>query len=185
MKDLKKGLREFSKILRKAKQKGDIKGYALIGGVAVSARSRPRATKDIDFLVHAEEYALSKTIPKMISKKGYEYKIFKGGLLDPINGVIRILDEDGGEFVDLIPLFWNWQKEAIENAEEIEIFDGIIIPIAKTEDLIVLKLKAGGSQDMLDAQELLKASKLGLDRDRLMKLAKRARVDKKLSRLLK
>lgn len=186
MKDLKKGLKEFAELLKKAKERGELKGYALIGGFAVSARSRPRATKDVDFLIHAEKEVVFKTLPELISRKGYKFKIYKGDLLDPINGVIRVFDEEGNEFVDLIPIFWNWQKEAVEYAEEIKIFDDVRVPIARIEDLIVLKLKAGGPQDMLDVQELLKAGKIGkeLDAERLKVLAKSARVDKKLAKLL-
>lgn len=172
--------------LKKAEQKGDITGHALIGGVAVSARARPRATKDIDFLISGDRTFLKSGLPDLLTKKGYKYKMFKSDMLDPLNGVIRVFDDDGTEFVDLIPVFWKWHLDAIEHAEEIEIFDGIKIPVARAEDLIVLKLKAGGLQDMLDVEELIKAAGLegGLDKKRLFDLAKRARVDKKLGRIL-
>lgn len=186
MKDLKKGLKEFSLFLKKATQKGELTGYALIGGVAVSARARPRATKDIDFLVSGDGAFLTSGLPDLISKMGYKCKMFNGDMLDPLNGVIRVFDNDGSEFVDLIPVFWNWHMEAIKHAEEVEIFDGIKIPVARVEDLIVLKLKAGGPQDMLDVHELIKAAKFGRgpDKGRLLALAKQARVDKKLARIL-
>ncbi len=154
--------------------------------MAVSARARPRATKDIDFLIDADKDFFKSILPKLVSTKGYKFKIFKGDLLDPINGLMRVYDEDGNEFIDFIPVFWNWQRESIANAEEIEIFGGVKIPIARIEDLVVLKLKAGGPQDMLDVEELFKAVKQGesLDKERLINLAKRARVDKKLKRFL-
>jgi predicted nucleotidyltransferase len=184
MKDLKKGLKEFAGLLNKARERGDIRGYALIGGFAVSARARPRATKDVDFLINAEREVMFKTLSELISEKGYKFKIYKGDLLDPVHGVIRVFDKEGSDFVDLIPVFWDWQKEVIEHADEIKIFDDVTVPIARIEDLIVLKLKAGGAQDMLDVQELLKAGKLGnnLDIKRLRTLAKSARVDKKLAK---
>ncbi|MBU0504571.1 MAG: DUF6036 family nucleotidyltransferase [bacterium] len=180
MKDLAKSLKKISKILKKSKEKGDIKGYAMIGGMAVSARSRPRATKDIDFLISADP---DSDFSKLFSfPKDYKIKKFKSDRFDPINGLVRVYDNDGNELIDLIPVFWDWQNEAIKHAEEIEFLE-TTIPIAKIEDLIVLKLKAGGPQDLLDIEELLKAAHhKKLNKKRLLELAKRARVDKKLSK---
>lgn len=186
MKDLKKGLQKFSDILRKVCDKGDIDGYALIGGVAVSARARPRATKDVDFLVQADrEYFTKESIQKILPK-GFSFKIFKSDRLDPLNGVVRIYDEEGNELVDIIPVFWKWQDDVIKAAEQIEIFEGVSVPIAKIEDLVVLKLKAGGAQDMVDIEELLKATAVtdDFDKVRMLDLAKQAGVDKKLKKIL-
>lgn len=186
MKDLKKGLEEFAKLLNKAKEKGELEGYVLIGGLAVSARARPRGTKDIDFLVKADKSFFTKTVPGLAAKKGYTCKLYKGDILDPVNGLVRIFDEDKNEFIDIIPVFWRWHEDVVNNAEEIDISKGISIPIARIEDLIVLKLKAGGPQDMLDVNELIEVSKkTKIDVERLKELAKKARVDKKLSRLMK
>jgi len=182
MKDLEKSFKKLADVLEKAKALGEVKGYALIGGFAVSAHARPRATKDIDFLIQAEKSFYQKTFPAIMNKQGYVVKAFKGDALDPLNGLIRIYDADGQELADLIPVFWDWQQETIDKAENIDVF-GRRVPVAAIEDLIVLKLKAGGAQDLLDVQELLKVAKTHpFNKQRLQQLAKRARVDKKLAK---
>ena len=186
MKNLEKSLEEFAGELDKAFKKGELAGYALIGGLAVSARSKPRATKDIDFLVSAEKDFFSKTFPEILESKGHSYKIFKGGWDDPVNGLIRVYDEDGSELVDIIPVFWKWQDEIVKNAEKLKVFEGVSIPVARIEDLVILKLVAGGPQDMLDIEELLKVGKVqqNIDKERLLNLAKRAKESRKLKELL-
>ena len=56
------------------------------------------------------------------------------------------------------------------------------IPLVKPEGLIVLKLKAGSFQDIADASKLLIEAEYDLQK--LRRLAKRARVDKRLDRLM-
>ena len=185
MKDLEKELKLLSSKLSKLQKEGKIKGYSLIGALAVSAHARPRATKDIDFLVSADKDFFFKLFPEILKKKGYSLKVFKGEIGDPVKGLIRIYDkEDKTELADIIPVLWNWQDEIVENAEKIELL-GISIPVARLEDLIVLKLKAGGPQDILDTEELLKTAKISkkADFERLNSLAKRAGVSKKLQTL--
>jgi predicted nucleotidyltransferase len=186
MKDLEKELRNLSQELSKLQKQGELKGYSLIGALAVAARARPRATKDIDFLVSADRDFFFKTFPEILKKKGYELKVFKGEINDPVNGLIRIYDKgDKTELADIIPVLWNWQDEIIMAAEKIKVFD-VPIPVARIEDLIVLKLKAGGPQDMIDAEELAKAAKISkkIDLERIQSLAERAKVSKRLKTLL-
>lgn len=185
MKNLEKGFKKFSEILKKSKANGEVSGYVLIGGLAVSARARPRATKDIDFLIAAEKKFYEETLPIIVSAQKCTMKVFTSNQLDPLHGLVRIYDSTGQELVDLIPVFWNWQNEIIGHAENIEVF-GRSVPVARIEDIIVLKLKAGGPQDMLDVEELFKAAKAThLNKKRLCELAKRARVDKKLAKFLR
>ena len=64
----------------------------------------------------------------------------------------------------------------------VEVLKGISIPLVRPEGLIALKLKAGSFQDIADASKLLVEAEYDLKR--LRKLAKRARVDKRLERLM-
>jgi len=185
MKDLEKELKIFSAELSKLQEEGKLNGYSLVGALAVSAHARPRATKDIDFLVSADKGFFFKQFPEILKRKGYTLKVFRGGLDDPINGLIRIYDkEDNTELVDIIPVFWNWQDEIVKGSEKVNLF-GTSIPVARIEDLIVMKIKAGGPQDILDVEELFKAAKISkkLDHHRLDTLAERAKVYKKLKNL--
>ena len=182
MKDLEKELKKLSRELSKLQEKGELEGYTLVGALAVSAHARPRATKDIDFLVSEGKDFFFKLFPEILKRKGYELKVFRGGIDDPINGLIRIYDrESGTELADIIPVIWNWQEEIVSAAEKIKVFD-TSIPVARIEDLIVLKLKAGGPQYLLDAEELIKAAKISKKADfgRIKALAHRAKISKPL-----
>ena len=186
MKDLEKELKRLSLELQKLQKEGELKGYGLIGALAIAAYASPRATRDIDFMVSAECDFFFKVFPEILKKKGYKIKVFKGGINDPVNGLVRIYDkEDGTELADIIPVMWNWQDEIVAAAEKVKIFD-ISIPVVRVEDLIVLKLKAGGPQDMIDVEELLKAARISkkFDMERLTSLAERAKVSKSLKALL-
>jgi hypothetical protein len=187
MKELEKELKLFTRELKKAKEKGKVKGFALIGALALAARAKPRATQDIDFLVSAEKDFFKDHFPKIITAMGYSFKFFKGGIDDPLNGLLRIYAKNGTQIVDLIPVFWKWQDEMVEATQELRISNGLSVPVALAEDMVILKLKAGGPQDLLDVQELLRAMKLGagIDKDRLTSFAKRAGISKKIDAVLK
>jgi len=185
MTELKHILPEVAKVLNSLKKEGLIRSYALIGGMALAARGFPRATKDLDFLINTQEDLFKKKIPLRLHKFGYVVKLHKGDFGDPIKAIIRILDKDLTPLVDLILANWKWQVEMINAAEKLS-FKGIPIPILEAEDLVVLKLKAGGLRDLLDAEELIKVVSLSgeLDKKKLLLLAKRVGVDKKLKKLL-
>ncbi|MFH1542065.1 MAG: DUF6036 family nucleotidyltransferase [bacterium] len=185
MNSIEKELKLLSEQLAKLQKEGQLEGYSLIGALALAAHARPRATQDIDFLVSADKDFFFKVLPETLKKKGYKLKVFKGALDDPINGLIRIYDQNNeSEIADIIPVFWKWQDEIVKQAERIELFN-VSIPVARVEDLIVLKLKAGGPQDMLDVEELLNTAKITkkIDLGRLRVLSERAKVSKKLNQV--
>jgi hypothetical protein len=162
-----------------------LKGYALIGALAVSARGKPRATHDIDLLLSADLSYFTDALPQLAEQMGGRCELHKGAQGDPIADLARIYDEQGNPVIDCLRAQWKWEDEMIQAAEPISLGE-IQIPVPKPEDLVVLKLRAGGPQDLLDAEELVKVVTLKkLDRQRLTAMAKRANVDKNLSRLLK
>ncbi len=176
---------EMIKVLDSLKRDGLIQGYALIGGMAVAARGYLRATKDVDFLIDADEDFFRTEFTKRLKAKGYSVEVYKGDFTDPLRGMVRILDSNNDPLVDFILIHRKWQEDIINSAEEIPMGE-ISVSIAKAEDLVVLKLKAGSPRDLLDVEELIKLISLSgaFDRSRLVSLAKRAGVDKKLKQFL-
>lgn len=73
-----------------------------------------------------------------------------------------------------------WEDEAVEAAVLVKL-GKVGIPVIPVEYLIVMKLKAGGPRDILDAEELLQTGRL--DMESLERLAKRLRVDKRLEKV--
>lgn len=186
MTELKQILTEIIKVLDSFKRDGLIQGYALIGGMAVATRGFPRATKDLDFLINTSEDIFRAKFAKKIRAKGYCVKIYKGDFSDPLRSLIRILDKSNNPLVDFILIHRKWQEDIINSAEEISLGD-VSVPIAKAEDLIILKLKAGSPRDILDAEELIRVISISgrFDKSRIFSLAKNAGgIDKKLKEIL-
>ena len=72
-----------------------------------------------------------------------------------------------------------WQREAVQRAIGVDV-EGTKIPVLHPEDLILMKLEAGGPQDLLDVQELLSVSSPQLNLTRLKESAKRLRLGRTL-----
>jgi hypothetical protein len=135
--------------------------YALIGGLAVIARGVVRATKDVDVLIDVpirEGPSLAFTL----SSHGLPGTFQKGDLDDPVPGLIR-LDvpvSSGAVRCDLLFPTRAWEGEVVRNATPLDL-DGLVIRVARDSDLFLLKLRAGGPQDLLDAAELLRMQPAG------------------------
>lgn len=118
---------------------------ALIGGLAVSAWGYERGTKDVDF---ATSLSPRETV-KRFESEGVVAKIVYGEPGDPIpwsvNGEIT-----GVPFNILPPL----EGISIEKGIDLSI-GGDIIRLCRIDDLVRLKLYAGGPQDILDVARLM------------------------------
>jgi hypothetical protein len=142
---------------------GCINGFTLIGGLAVSAWSSPRATMDVDFLVLIEPVNLNHVVQALCAA-GLNAELRRGDYDDPIPYLIR------ADSLDIIVATKKYEAEAIEQSIVVDVL-GRDIPVASPEYLIILKLKAGGPQDILDVQEILAANLV--DRVLLVELASR------------
>ncbi len=154
-------------VLKPLRDDGRISGFALIGGLAVSAWSQPRATMDVDLLVLVDSSNLNHLV-EALCDAGINAELRRGGIDDPVPYLIR------ADLLDIIVATKKYEAEAIEQSITVNIA-GTDIPVASPEYLIILKLKAGGPRDLLDVQELL-ASGL-VDRALLAELATRYRVE--------
>jgi hypothetical protein len=130
--------------------------YALIGGLAVIVRGIVRATKDIDFLLDLPVQQ-GPALAQSLNENGLPATFRKGGPDDPIVGAIRVTIPTAEDPIHCDILFPSklWQAEAVRNAAPVYL-EGIAIPVVITEDLFLLKLFAGGPQDLLDAAQLFK-----------------------------
>jgi hypothetical protein len=152
---------------------GLIGGFALIGGLAVSAWSPPRATMDVDLLVLAEPEKLDLLV-QALCEAGMQAELRRGGFADPIPFLIR------ADSLDIIVATKKYEAEAVEQSIAVNIA-GRDIPVASPEFLILLKLKAGGPRNLMDVRELLAANLV--DRALLADLAVRYRVSTLLHKI--
>ncbi|MBI5044234.1 MAG: nucleotidyl transferase AbiEii/AbiGii toxin family protein [Nitrospirae bacterium] len=179
---MEKTLKKIISILEKTE---GIKAYALIGGLALGGWVSPRATKDIDLLVdlsNTSHSAIEKGLFKRLQDSGFKGSLETGGPEDDIKFCIKSVSSEGIP-VDIIFVDKKWEGEIVEGGISVEVLKDISLPVARPEGLIVLKLKAGSFQDVADASRLLIEAEYDLQK--LLSLAKRAKVDKRLERIMK
>ena len=144
--------------LETARSRGLLSRYALIGGFAVSAWGVPRATQDFDFAVtigSADPLALATFF-------GAQYHA--GGPDDPLQGVVHVAIEVEGQSIPLqLVVFPSALTELVfRYVESLSVLERVV-PVVSWQVLVLLKLYAGGPQDMFDAQQILKVRYSKLD----------------------
>jgi hypothetical protein len=126
--------------------------FAMIGAVAMAAHGVSRSTLDIDLLT-TDARVLDQTL--WHAAQGASIDIRRGDADDPLLGVVRVRRDDERQ-VDVIVGRHDWQTAIVDGARPVDI-EGESIPVADAAGLILLKLYAGGSQDVWDIRELLAA----------------------------
>ena len=123
---------------------------ALIGGSALAVHGVARSTHDIDLLT-TDRSVLDASF---VESLGLHASSQRGDIDDPLVGIVRI--EEGDQIVEVIVGGEQWMKAIVDRASAHRIHpDGI--PTVEAADLILLKLYAGGPQDLLDVRLLVAA----------------------------
>ena len=127
--------------------------YAIIGGVAVSIRSVPRYTQDVDAVLWVGEYGWEELI-NQITRRG-----LKTRATDPVgfarqNRLLLLTDEDGVH-IDLSFGALPFEEDMVRNAEPIEIGHGCVAAIATAEALVLMKAIAWRPKDKQDIREIV------------------------------
>ena len=145
----KEALTQIVRKLEDAKKSGFLRGYGLIGGLALAAGGVTRATEDIDFAVATG----SSEMPKLASAVGGHYR--PGGGDDPLLGVINAAVAVGAKTlpVQLVLLPHRWHEVLLAQVRVVPVH-GCSVPVVSWQALVLLKLYAGGPQDLVDAQDL-------------------------------
>jgi len=123
--------------------------HALIGAAALAAAGVARSTLDLDLLT-VDSRVLDPVIWAPLRADGVDVEIRRGDVDDPLGGVVR-LSLAGERPVDIILGRHAWQDRAVDRARRLP--SGARVVLAS--DLILLKLYAGGTQDLWDVRQLL------------------------------
>ena len=124
---------------------------ALIGGGALAAHGIARATLDFDLLV-VDRAVLTSQFWKDSGVTNPEVR--PGDPDDPLAGAVRVTD--GAEVVDIIVGKHAWEAQILVRRVHVTV-EQQSLPTVDRADLILLKLFAGGPQDLLDVRLLLAA----------------------------
>ena len=159
--------------------------FALIGGLAVSARSEPRFTRDVDLIVDTPTDADAEQLIRALLGKGYglHAQLEQKSVNRRATCRLLQLDQSDGVIVDLFFANFGIEQEVLEKASEEELTDEISLPIVQAEDLIALKLLAVNnrnrprdSEDILNLLEHVSTARLKRTRQLLRLMAERRPV---------
>jgi hypothetical protein len=123
--------------------------HALIGAAALAAAGVARSTFDVDLLT-IDDRALDHTVWDPLRQTGVVVEVRRGDADDPLAGVVRLSARDDRP-VDVVIGRHAWQQRAIDRARTLTTGDRVVQP----RDLVLLKLYAGGTQDLWDIRQLL------------------------------
>ncbi len=132
--------------------------FAAVGGVALAIRGVARSTFDIDLLVF-DTAVLSDPFWALLERDGAQVEIRRGDADDPLRGIVRLVSRDERP-VDVVVGRGAWLEGVVKRAEPFSLLD-VRVPVVRASDLILLKLHAGGTQDLWDVTQLLDGDKDG------------------------
>jgi predicted nucleotidyltransferase len=132
--------------------------WALVGGIAVSARAEPRATRDVDVAVAVKDDAEAESIVHRFQLLGYRVA---GTVEQTAIGRLATarLKTRSGLFLDLLFASSGIEHETVEGAEVLNVIPRLRAPVASVAHLLAMKLLARDDrdrpQDSDDIQHLL------------------------------
>jgi hypothetical protein len=135
--------------------------FALVGGLAVSARAEPRFTRDLDLAVVANDDSAAEGIVHRLLQAGYQVLATVEQDSTHRLATIRLLppgETSDGIVADLLFASSGIEPELIRSAELIELLPGFVIPVATVAFLLALKvlsLTGERPQDLVDIRSLL------------------------------
>jgi len=142
--------------------------WALVGGLAVSARTEPRFTRDVDLVIAVRGDPDAEQAIHALQRRGYRVHALveqeAAGRLATARLVPKGEDETG--FVlDMLFASSGIEAEVVASAESLEILPGLRVPVATVGHLLALKLLSRDDrtrpQDQGDLVQLLRVAHPG------------------------
>ena len=138
------------------------KSGAVIGGIAVSARCAPRFTRDLDLAIAVADDAEAEALIFALQNGGYRIHATLENTAHRRLATVRLEslgEEAHGVVVDLLFASSGIEAEIVAEAEPLEIFSGITLPVARVGHLLALKILARDDrrrpQDLVDIRSLV------------------------------
>ena len=128
----------------------------LIGGLAVSVRTDPRFTRDIDLAVAVVDDASAKDLARNLVADGFALDTVVEQEAVGRLAMVRLSDEQGTS-IDMLVASSGIESEIVTDSETMEVLPGLALPIARVGHLIALKLLSvppGRETDLSDLRAL-------------------------------
>jgi len=141
--------------------------YALVGGLAVSARAEPRLTRDADIAVAVVDDADAEGLTHALLGEGYSVLAMVEQEATGRLATVRLQPPGGGPTVaDLLYASSGIEPEIVDGAEQMVVVTGIEAPVASVGHLIAMKLLARDDRRRpADADDLRSLRGVATDRD--------------------
>lgn len=123
--------------------------WALVGGMAASARAEPRTTRDIDVAVAADDDAAAEQVIFALQHRGYALRTLLENTRTRRLATARLRIPDGVPLVMLDVLFASSgiEPEIVAAATSLAIVPGLALPVAAIGHLIAMKVLARDDRD--------------------------------------
>ena len=136
-------------------------GWALVGGLAVSVRTEPRFTRDIDIAVSVADDAEAEALVRDHRTRGHEVVALVEREGTDRLATARLVppgEDETGVVLDLLFASSGVEPEIVAAADRIAVIAGLDLPVAQTGHLIATKLLAedeGRPADRADLAALI------------------------------
>lgn len=139
---------------------------AVVGGIAVSVRTEPRFTRDLDLAVAVANDDEAANYVFRIRQHGYEIVSALEQTTQHRLSTIRLRREGRGPIVDLLFAACGIETEIVQAAEPIEIAAGLVAEVAQVGHLIAMKLVSRDPKRRpRDQQDLVDLANVADDRE--------------------
>jgi hypothetical protein len=137
--------------------------YALVGGLAVSSRTEPRFTRDLDLAVAVANDKAAEALISFLKSRDYRIEaLVEQEAVNRLATVRLVPSGDPTLIVDLLFASCGIEPEIVAAADPIEIIEGVVVPIATLAHLIATKVLSRDDkkrpQDRMDLVALLNAA---------------------------
>jgi hypothetical protein len=127
--------------------------WMIIGGVAVIAAGVPRETIDVDATVLGRVSDVD-TLLAALARNGITPRVPEARQLARESQVLLLQHEESGVTMEVSFAWLPFEEKALARAPRVDV-DGLLVPVAQPEDLIVYKATAWRDRDRSDIQRLL------------------------------
>jgi hypothetical protein len=141
---------------------------AIVGGLAVSARTEPRFTRDADVCVAVNDDREAESLVRALQADGYRVLALVEQETAARIATVRLASPhavDDGVVLDLLFASSGIEPEVVGSADDMELFEAIRAPIATVSSLIALKVLSRDDalrpQDRVDLVALVRLASAG------------------------
>jgi hypothetical protein len=136
--------------------------FALVGGLAVSARVEPRFTRDIDLAVAVTSDTEAEELVAHLRRSGYETVALVEQKATGRLATIRLQASEDAPTVDLLFASSGIESETVAESELLAVLGDEPLPVARIAHLLAMKILADDPvdrpQDRMDAIALIKVA---------------------------